>query len=95
MTLLVPRMGAQGSDTGETVPSAFDTTDIGFIINVSHQIMHAVKIGGVALRIMGATIREACAVSRRIRDETNCRAPLALKEGLFPGSYSQPVRNTR
>lgn len=80
MLFLIPGVGFQGGNIQKTVQSAVDAEGGGFIINVSRQIMNAIKTSTGKQRTPGEAKKEMHFVARHIRDEINAYLPMLPRE---------------
>ena len=84
MPFLIPGVGTQGGDIGETVSSAMNNDGGGFVINVSRQIMYSAKnsVGALDLDASGSQRMRETALG--LRDEINRQVSL-IREPLTHG----------
>ena len=77
MTFLIPGVGAQGGDIGQTVSSAINDDGNGFMINVSRQIMYSAKDANGNLALDEAAQQRVRKTALKLRDEINSQVTLA------------------
>ena len=77
MLFLIPGVGAQGGNIGKTVSCAIDGQGMGFIINVSRQIMYAAKTPRGVQSTPSQAIKKMRSVASRLRVEINSHLPLS------------------
>ena len=87
MLFLIPGIGPQGGDLGQTVSSAVDSRGKGFMINASRQIMYAAQTSTGKHRTNAEARKRVKKVARKLRNDIN--AELA-KEPMI----SERVRQT-
>lgn len=80
MLFLIPGVGVQGGSIEKTVRSAVSTEGMGFIINVSRQIMYAAKTHTCRQSRDSDAVRKMRHVARRIKNEINSYLPIPLKK---------------
>ena len=79
MIFLIPGIGFQGGDIGETVSSAIDSKGGGFILSSSRQIMYAAKNADGMLATDEAAKQRMREMAISVRDEINYHIAKALK----------------
>jgi orotidine-5'-phosphate decarboxylase len=84
MPFLIPGVGAQGGDIGETVSGAMNINGSGFIINVSRQIMYSAKDSEGNLELGASAGKRMRDTALEIRDEINSQVTLA-RESMRTG----------
>ena len=83
MVLLIPGVGFQGGDMEETVTNAVGVNGLGFVINVSRQIMYAAKTESGDMRAKNDIVKEIRLESLRLRDQLNHHIVNKLGENVF------------
>lgn len=79
MPFLIPGVGAQGGDIGETVASAMNSTGSGFTINVSRQIMYSAVDSRGKIHLDEAGRQEMRRTALTLRDEINRQVEMNSK----------------
>jgi orotidine-5'-phosphate decarboxylase len=82
MLFLIPGIGPQGGDLGQTVSSAVDSRGKGFMINASRQIMYAEKNSSHKRWTKSESPRSARGAAEKLREEINreLASAMALKD---------------
>ena len=79
MPFLIPGVGAQGGDIGQTVSSAMNGSGYGFVINASRQIMYSAKDASGNLSLNEAASQRIRQAALKIRDAINHEVKLDLE----------------
>ena len=79
MPFLIPGVGAQGGDIGQTVSSAMNGDGRGFVINASRQIMYSAKDASGKLSLDEAASQRIRQAALKIRDEINHEVKMELE----------------
>ena len=76
MPFLIPGVGTQGGDIGETVSSALNSNGSGFTINVSRQIMYSALDSNGKIKLDEIGRQKMRATALKLRDEINRQVSL-------------------